>query len=81
MMGMYETRCADLFSHKATFRWAPLDGKPLEESKMKVDFKLSFHPKYVVSEEDSIVEKDKPKQEKQESVAMDPDHKSGNYYY
>lgn len=66
-------------SHLNDIRWAPLDGKTLEESKIKVDFKLSFHPKYEVPEEESIVEKNKPKEENKEPAAIDPEHKSGNY--
>ncbi|KAI7856661.1 hypothetical protein BDC45DRAFT_437272 [Circinella umbellata] len=54
--------------------WAPLDGKSLEESQMKVNCKVSFHPKYATPKKDAIKEADT--EEEQEFLAS-PDHKSG----
>ncbi|KAI9323256.1 hypothetical protein BX666DRAFT_35513 [Dichotomocladium elegans] len=53
--------------------WAPIDGNPLNECKMKVNFKLSFHPKYVTPTSSVLTEKP----DKREKALVEPNHTSG----
>ncbi|KAI9275789.1 hypothetical protein BDA99DRAFT_475827 [Phascolomyces articulosus] len=61
--------------------WAPLDGKSFEECQMKVNCKISFHPKYITPKKDVIKETDIAAKEEaeneQKAVSVDPEHKSG----
>ncbi|KAI9494174.1 hypothetical protein BDB00DRAFT_819957 [Zychaea mexicana] len=63
--------------------WAPLDGKPLEECKMKVNCKISFHPKYRTQKKEAIQETEgettaaKEREPDEQSVFVNPGHKSG----
>lgn len=62
-------------------RWAPLDGKRLEDTKVKLNFRLSFHPKYPTPEKDPIAEtKTKTQEKKERASTVDPGHQSGMHY-
>ncbi|KAI9322715.1 hypothetical protein BX666DRAFT_1848608 [Dichotomocladium elegans] len=61
--------------------WAALDGKSLEASSMKINYRMTFHPKYLAPKPDSLLarlEKDRSEEEKRlEKEPLQETHKSG----
>ncbi|KAI9033622.1 hypothetical protein CLU79DRAFT_882763 [Phycomyces nitens] len=57
--------------------WAPIDGKNMAESRVKLDFKMSFHPKYVVPVENILIAPEQRERNKEDDEQISPDHKSG----
>ncbi|KAI8140241.1 hypothetical protein BJV82DRAFT_563066 [Fennellomyces sp. T-0311] len=70
--------------HVAFDGWAPLDGKSLEECKIKINCKVTFHPKYPTPKGDVVQQetetesvKKKHKEEEEEKREVDSQHKGG----
>ncbi|KAI8391172.1 uncharacterized protein BYT42DRAFT_555889 [Radiomyces spectabilis] len=57
--------------------WAPMDGEEMDNSKVRLNFKLSFHPKYVVPKSNLLNLDPKKKENKEEEEKVDPEHTSG----
>ncbi|OAD77023.1 hypothetical protein PHYBLDRAFT_165522 [Phycomyces blakesleeanus NRRL 1555(-)] len=57
--------------------WAPIDGKDMSESRIKLDFKMTFHPKYVVPVENILLDPKQRETNKEDKEEISPDHKSG----
>ncbi|KAL0074495.1 hypothetical protein F4703DRAFT_1946910 [Phycomyces blakesleeanus] len=64
--------------------WAPIDGKSEAKSKIKLNYKLSFHPKYTLPKADLLhggAQKDNGKETKpehqQQQEPLNPDHNNG----
>ncbi|KAI8391836.1 uncharacterized protein BYT42DRAFT_543323 [Radiomyces spectabilis] len=65
--------------------WAPIDGKDEKESKVKLNFKMSFHPKYATRKPDLLSGATKkvsemteePDEEAEEDIRVSPHHTNG----
>lgn len=61
-------------------RWTPIDGKPIEESKVRLDMKLSFHPKYATPSTDILSKKlpqDNTSKDEKDEEQVQPEHSNG----
>ncbi|CEJ04745.1 hypothetical protein RMCBS344292_18699 [Rhizopus microsporus] len=60
--------------------WTPIDGKPIEESKVRLDMKLSFHPKYATPSTDILSKKlpqDNTSKDEKDEEQVQPEHSNG----
>ncbi|KAI8879896.1 hypothetical protein K501DRAFT_256031 [Backusella circina FSU 941] len=64
--------------------WTPIDGKSIEESKVKLNMKMTFHPKYPTPNMDIFTSSSKKKmsseKQKELETPVDPSHNNGILY-